>query len=69
MPPPRVETASDLPNNEKENEKDSSKDGQKDDDSSDDDDFSITIGELKKVAEVVTPGQQHQARFQPKVEK
>ncbi|XP_018023604.1 pre-mRNA 3'-end-processing factor FIP1 isoform X2 [Hyalella azteca] len=33
--------------------------------SSDEDDLTITIGELKKAAEVMTPGQ-HQARFQPK---
>ncbi|KAF2357808.1 Pre-mRNA polyadenylation factor Fip1 [Trinorchestia longiramus] len=34
--------------------------------SSDEDDLTITIGELKKAAEVMTPGQQHVARFQPK---
>lgn len=49
-------------------DKENEEGGEKSGDSSDEDDLTVTIGELKKAAEVMTPGQQqHQARFQPKV--
>ena len=67
-PPPPAPEATTEGQTTTEQNGEAEKTDDKDGDSSDDDDLTVTIGELKKAAEVMTPAQQqHQARFQPKV--